>query len=161
MITLTPQPLTRAAFAPFGEVVEIEGAQHFPINQGYAERYNDLARVDAGATNVSIVIAKPRPSPIRLDLMERHPLGSQIFYPLQNRPWLVVVCGDPSDTASFRAFVASGRQGVNYARNVWHHPLLVVDADSRFMVVDRKGEGVNLEEKILDAPMICGSLQQK
>jgi ureidoglycolate lyase len=161
MITLTPQPLTRAAFAPFGEVVEIEGAQHFPINQGYAERYNDLARVDAGATNVSIVIAKPRPSPIRLDLMERHPLGSQIFYPLQDRPWLVVVCGDPSDTASFRAFVASGRQGVNYARNVWHHPLLVVDADSRFMVVDRKGEGVNLEEKILDAPMICGSLQQK
>jgi ureidoglycolate lyase len=80
---------------------------------------------------------------------------------LQDRPWLVVVCGDSSDTASFRAFVASGRQGVNYARNVWHHPLLVVDADSRFMVVDRKGEGVNLEEKILDAPMICGSLQQK
>jgi ureidoglycolate lyase len=157
MITLTPQPLTRAAFTPFGEVVEIEGAQHFPINQGYAERYNDLARVDASATNVSIVIAKPRPSPIRLDLMERHPLGSQIFYPLQDRPWLVVVCGNPSDPASFRAFAATGRQGVNYTRNVWHHPLLVVDTDSRFMVVDRKGKGGNLEEKILDAPMICGS----
>jgi ureidoglycolate lyase len=161
MITLTPQPLTRGAFAPFGEVVEIEGAQHFAINQGYAERYNDLARVDASATNVSIVIAKPRPSPIMLDLMERHPLGSQIFYPLQDRPWLVVVCEEPNDPASFHAFAATGRQGVNYARNVWHHPLLVFDADSRFMVVDRKGDGVNLEEKILDAPMICGSLPQK
>jgi ureidoglycolate lyase len=161
MITLTPQPLTRAAFAPFGEVVEIEGAQHFPINQGYAERYDDLARVDVTATNVSIVIAKPRPSPIRLELMEHHPLGSQIFYPLQDRPWLVVVCGDPGDPASFRAFTATGRQGVNYARNVWHHPLLVFDADSRFMVVDRKGDGINLEEKILDAPMICGSLPRK
>ena len=161
MIALAPELLTRAAFAPFGEVVEIEGAQHFPINQGYAERYNDLALVDASATNVSIVIARPRPSPIMLDLMERHPLGSQIFYPLQDRPWLVVVCGDPGDSESFRAFAATGRQGVNYARNVWHHPLLVIDADSRFMVVDRRGEGVNLEEKILDAPMICGSLPQK
>ena len=161
MIALAPELLTRAAFAPFGEVVEIEGAQHFPINQGYAERYNDLALVDASATNVSIVIARPRPSPIMLDLMERHPLGSQIFYPLQDRPWLVVVCGDPGDPESFRAFAVTGRQGVNYARNVWHHPLLVIDADSRFMVVDRRGEGVNLEEKILDAPMICGSLPQK
>ncbi len=161
MITLTPQPLTRAAFAAFGEVIEIEGAQHFSINQGYAERYNDLARVDASSTNVSIVIAKPRPSPIRLDLMERHPLGSQIFYPLQDRSWLVVVCADPSDPASFRAFTAIGRQGVNYARNVWHHPLLVADAESRFMVVDRRGDDVNLEEKILDVPLICGSLPQK
>jgi ureidoglycolate lyase len=161
MITLKPEPLTAAAFKPFGDVVEIDGAQHYPINQGYAERYNDLAQVDASATNVSIVVARPRPHPIRLELMERHPLGSQIFYPLQDRPWLVVVCGDPGDQTSFRAFAATGRQGVNYARNVWHHPLLVADADSRFMVVDRKGEGVNLEEKILDAPMICGSLRQK
>jgi ureidoglycolate lyase len=161
MITLKPEPLTAAAFKPFGDVVEIDGAQHYPINQGFAERYNDLAQVDASATNVSIVVARPRPNPIMLELMERHPLGSQIFYPLQDRWWLVVVCGDPGDHATFRAFAATGRQGVNYARNVWHHPLLVVDADSRFMVVDRKGDGVNLEEKILDAPVICGSLRQK
>ena len=161
MITLKPEPLTAAAFKPFGDVVEIDGAQHYPINQGFAERYNDLAQVDASATNVSIVVARPRPKPIVLERMERHPLGSQIFYPLQDQPWLVVVCGDPGDHATFRAFAATGRQGVNYARNVWHHPLLVVDADSRFMVVDRKGGGVNLEEKILDVPVICGSLQQK
>ena len=82
--------------------------------------------------------------------MERHPLGSQIFYPLQDRPWLVVVCGDPKDRTSFRAFSATGRQGINYARNAWHHPLLVLDAESRFLVVDRKGPGANLEEAQID-----------
>ncbi len=143
-------PLTKAGFAPFGEVIETEGAQHFPINQGFAERFNDLAFVDAGAVNVSIVVAKPRPRPIAISLMERHPLGSQIFYPLQDGPWLVVVCGDPMDPASFRAFAATGRQGINYARNIWHHPLLVLEAESRFLVVDRKGPGANLEEMAID-----------
>lgn len=142
--------LTRAGFAPFGEVIEIDGAQHYPINQGFAERFNDLARVDAETANVSIVVAKPRPKPIAITLMERHPLGSQIFYPLQDRPWLVVVCGNPKDRASFRAFSATGRQGINYARSTWHHPLLVLDADSRFLVVDRKGPEANLEEVSID-----------
>jgi ureidoglycolate lyase len=143
-------PLTRAGFAPFGEVIEIDGAQHYPINQGFAERFNDLAFVDAEAVNISIVVAKPRPKPIAITLMERHPLGSQIFYPLQDRPWLVVVCGAPKDSTSFRAFSATGRQGINYARNAWHHPLLVLEAESRFLVVDRKGPGANLEEVVID-----------
>ena len=144
------EPLTKAGFAPFGEVIEMDGAQHYPINQGFAERFNDLASVDVEAVNISIIVAKPRPKPIAITLMERHPLGSQIFYPLQDRPWLVVVCGDPKDRASFRAFSATGRQGINYARNTWHHPLLVLEAESRFLVVDRKGTGANLEEVSID-----------
>ena len=83
--------------------------------------------------------------------MERHPLGSQLFMPLISRPWLVVVCTDPSVASSYRAFVASGAQGVNYARNCWHHPLLVVGETSPFIVVDRKGGGNNLEEEWLEA----------
>ena len=153
MITLTPEPLTRAAFAPFGDVVELDGAKHWPINQGFAERFDDLAKIDTspegGTTKVSIFEANPRPSPIAITLMERHPLGSQLFYPLQNRPWLIVVCDDPAKPATFRCFAATGTQGVNYARNVWHHPLLVHDAASRFLIVDRKGEGKNLEEVAL------------
>jgi ureidoglycolate lyase len=150
MITLKPEPLTKASFAPFGDVIEIEGAQHFPINQGFAERFNDLARVDVGEVNISIVTAKVRPKPIGLKLMERHPLGSQIFYPLQDRPWLVVVCVEPQDSKSFRVFRATGRQGINYARNTWHFPLLVLEAECRFLVVDRKGPGNNLEEVKID-----------
>jgi ureidoglycolate lyase len=162
MITLKPEPLTAAAFKPFGDVVENEGASHYPINQGFAERFNDLARVDVsvegGAVNVGIVVAKPRPLPIALKLMERHPLGSQIFYPLQEGPWLVAVCADPREAKSFRVFSATGLQGVNYARNTWHHPLLVFRAGSRFMVVDRKGPGQNLEEIDLDVALFCGSI---
>ena len=140
------EPLARAGFAPFGDVIEIDGAQHYSINQGFAERFNDLASVDAEAVDISIVVASPRPKPIAITLMERHPLGSQIFYPLQDSPWLVLVCGDPKDSKSFRAFSATGLQGINYARNIWHHPLLVLEAESRFLVVDRKGPGANLEE---------------
>ena len=111
MITLKPEPLTKAVFAPFGDVIEMEGARHYPINQGFAERFNDLGHVDVmaegGAVNISIVAAAPRPMPIAIKLMERHPLGSQIFHPLQDRDWLVLVAGDLDDTASFRAFTAS------------------------------------------------------
>ena len=149
-ISLKPAPLTKAAFAPFGDVVEMESARQIPTNQGFGVRFDDLARVDVaaegGTVNVSIFTANPRPMPITVTLMERHPLGSQIFYPLQDRDWLVLVAGDVHDTASFRAFRASGRQGINYARDVWHFPLLVFDAGSRFLVVDRKGPGDNLEE---------------
>ena len=150
MPTIPLEPLTRAAFVPYGDVVDAQGVAQIQINQGFAERCNGLARVDVaadgGEVNISLFVAQPRVEPVSIQLMERHPLGSQLFYPLQNRPWLIVVCDDPNDTTSFRAFTASGRQGVNYARNIWHHPLLVHDPDSRFIVVDRRGAGINLVE---------------
>jgi ureidoglycolate lyase len=149
------EPLTKPGFARFGEVIELAGAERIPINQGFAERVNGLAQIDVGAEggsiNVSIFTARARPEPIAVTLMERHPLGSQLFYPLQDRPWLVLVCDDPHDAASFRAFRASGRQGVNYRRSVWHHPLLVTSDDQRFIVIDRAGPGENLEEIHLGA----------
>lgn len=150
MRKISPVALTREAFRPFGDVIEMEGAAHFTINQGFTERFNDLCFMDVeaegGSTNVSLFLGQPRPSPIAIRLMERHPLGAQAFIPLQDRPWLVLVAEDVHDFDSYRAFTCSGRQGVNYARNVWHHPLLVLDADSRFLIIDRKGPGNNLEE---------------
>ena len=149
------EPLTRDAFAPFGDVIDADGVGHITINQGFAQRCDGQARIDVagegGGVNVSLFTAQPRPAPIDIALMERHPLGSQLFAPMQARPWLVVVCGDPRDASTYRAFRATGRQGVNYARNVWHHPLLVLDADSLFLVVDRAGPGNNLEECELSA----------
>ena len=146
------ETLTKEAFAPFGDVVEIEGAQHYTINQGFAERFNNIANIDVntegGEVNVSIFTAIPRPTPIEIKLMERHPLGTQLFYPLQNEDWLVLVCDDPLREDSYRLFQAGGKQGVNYGRNIWHHPLLV-HSESRFLIVDRKGPGHNLQEIIL------------
>jgi ureidoglycolate lyase len=150
VIELVAEPLTKPAFTPFGDIIEMEGRVSFPINQGFAERFNDLANIDVsdegGAVNVSIVVANPRPMPITLQVMERHPLGSQIFVSLQERDWLVAVCADPKDVTSYRIFRANGRQGINYRKGAWHHPLLVFDPESRFLVVDRRGPGKNLEE---------------
>ncbi|MBR0906984.1 ureidoglycolate lyase [Bradyrhizobium liaoningense] len=154
MAILSIEPLTRQAFAPFGDVVETEGLTPLSINQGYASRYNELANVDVGAEggqiNISLFVASVRPAPIALRLMERHPLGSQLFMPLNGGDWLVVVCTDPRAPSSYRAFAANGKQGVNYGRNCWHHPLLVLKDASSFLVVDRKGGGDNLEEYWLD-----------
>jgi ureidoglycolate lyase len=129
---LKPEPLTKAAFSAFGDVVEIDGHKPLHINQGFALRFDEM--------------------PIVIDIMERHPLGSQLFYPLQDKPWLVVVCEDPTDVKTFRAFSAGGRQGISYHRNIWHFPLLVFENESRFIVVDRIGPGKNLEEVELANP---------
>lgn len=148
------EPLTKTAFSRFGDVIEIDGAERIGINQGFAARVNGLARIDVaaehGTVNISLFTAEARPTPIAVKLMERHPLASQLFYPLQDSPWLVLVCEDPRAPASYCAFRATGRQGVNYARNVWHHPLLILSNDARFIVVDRAGPGNNLEEMWLD-----------
>jgi ureidoglycolate lyase len=154
MATLSIAPLTKTGFAPFGEVIETGDVKPKLINAGFAKRFDELANIDVvtegGAVNVSLFVGSARPAPIVIKLMERHPLGSQLFMPLSDAPWLVVVCADPGVPSSYRAFAASGRQGVNYARNCWHHPLLVVRDASPFLVVDRKGEGDNLEENCLD-----------
>jgi ureidoglycolate lyase len=158
MKVLRPVPLTRAAFAPFGDVIELEGAQHFPINEGSTERFHDLAKVDTDANGgrplVNLFRAQARPLPVQLTVMERHPLGSQAFIPLAPRPYLVVVAPDLGGRpGALQAFVTRGWQGVNYARNVWHHPLLALHEDSDFIVVDRGGEGCNLEEWPLPTPV--------
>ena len=154
MSALPVVPLTKDAFAPFGEVIETADVRPRTINEGFAQRFDDLAEIDVaaegGAVNISLFTGTVRPSPIAVRMMERHPLGSQLFMPLVEAPWLVVVCTDPRDITSYRAFAASAQQGVNYARGCWHHPLLVTRDASLFLVVDRKGPGDNLEEVWLD-----------
>ena len=165
MCTIAIEALTKAAFAGFGDVVETDGAALIGINQGFAERVNDLARIDVaaegGRVNVSLFSANSRPLPIAIGMMERHPLGTQLFYPLQNAPWLVLVCTNPVEPHGYRAFLASGLQGGNYARGVWHHPLLVMTDQERFIVVDRAGPGDNLEEVWLEQQPLLHLAPQK
>jgi ureidoglycolate lyase len=149
MAELRPKPLTRAAFKPYGNVLDVDGIAPKSINQGFAQRFNDLCTVDVaregGAVNVSFFAARPRPRPLAITLMERHPLGTQAFVPMQNEGWLVLVCDDPAEAETFHLFSATGRQGVNYAANTWHHPLLVFQP-GQFLIIDRKGPGNNLVE---------------
>ncbi|MNL70724.1 Ureidoglycolate lyase [compost metagenome] len=86
-------------------------------------------------------------------MMERHPLGSQSFSPLSGRPFLVAVSPDEGGRPGRPlVFLARGDQGVNYGRNVWHHPLMAIGAVSDFLVVDRDGPGNNLEEFFFETP---------
>lgn len=148
---LQVQPLTAQAFADFGEVIESAGHTPLPINNGMTERYHALARVDTGGSEghalINLFHALPYALPLLLKEMERHPLGSQAFVPLEAQPFIVVVapvgeCVEPGD---LRAFITDGRQGVNYRRGVWHHSLIALHAPARFLVVDRGGPGNNCD----------------
>lgn len=157
MTTILAEPLTAAAFAPFGQVIELPGAHHYPINGGMTERYHDLARVELGGVHarplISIFRGQPYDLPLRLAMVERHPLGSQAFYPLSDRPFLVIVAGDLSGTPDRpRAFLTVPGQGVNIAMNTWHGVLTPLQAPSDFLVVDRGGDGNNLEEHHFTTP---------
>jgi ureidoglycolate lyase len=154
---ITIEPLTREAFAPFGQVIAIEGAHHYPINGGMTERYHDLARVELGGPDprpmISIFRGRPYALPLALRLVERHPLGSQAFYPLSLRPFLVIVAIDRHGTPEApRAFLTAPGQGVNIAMNTWHGVLTPLEAESDFLVVDRGGPGNNLEEFLFEVP---------
>jgi len=146
--------LTKAGFAPFGDVIEVEGAERRLINNGTTERFHDLARVEATGTDARVLINIFRgqffETPIDILMLERHPFGSQAFIPLNGRPFLVVVAEDnDGKPARPRAFLARGDQGVNYWRNVWHHPLVSLEATSDFLIVDRAGQEDNLQEYYL------------
>ena len=155
MTALAIEQLDRAAFAPFGQVIETQGAESFQINQGTTTRFHALAQADPGPDGqaiLSIFRGTRRPDPIRLTMLERHPLASQAFMPLSAHDLLIVVALTPC-TADLRCFRARGDQGVNYARGVWHHPLLVLEPVQDFLIVDRQGPGENLEEHDLDQPV--------
>ncbi len=149
------QPLTRQAFKPFGDVIETDGAHSYKINNGTTTRFHDLAKVE-------LLGAEPRPLismfrgdafhlPVHVTMLERHPVGSQAFFPLHAGKWLVVVAedhgGKPGEPIAFLVEPGpGGLRGVNYHHNVWHHPLITLDAPGDFLVVDRGGAGNNLEE---------------
>lgn len=148
-------PLTPEAFAPFGDVLEAIGPPSKIINQGLCGRYHDLAKLDFsnGRAGISIFDAEARELPLRLDLVERHPDGSQAFLPMTEHPFLVIVSEDVAGKpAEPKAFLALSGQGVNYHRNTWHGVLTPLHSPGRFAVIDRIGEGANLEEFWFDTP---------
>lgn len=145
--SLAVEPLTPQGFAPFGDVISARpDGQQFHINQGFATRFHDLARIDVGQgaggrVLVNIFRALSRALPMQLQVMERHPLGSQAFVAMSELPFLVVVAAPAAQLqpGQIRCFLAQAGQGVNYAKGVWHHPLIALERASDFLVIDRGG----------------------
>jgi ureidoglycolate lyase len=147
------EPLTARAFAPFGDVIEPANAkQTYAINEGTSQRFHDLAALDCGHEGgrviVSIFRAEARVLPFAVTMLERHPLGSQAFVPMDPATRYVVVVSESPD-ATPRAFLARDGQGVNLARGTWHHPLIALDRRCDFLVLDRGGPGHNCDEATL------------
>ncbi len=146
---LRAEPLTAAAFAPFGDVLDAAGVPDRLINAGLCARFHDRARIDIaeGHAGLSVFLAEPRDLPYSFDLLERHPLGNQAFIPMTAAPFLVLVAPDDAGRPGPpRAFVTDGAQGINIGRGVWHGVLTPLAAPGLFAVLDRIGYGPNLEE---------------
>ncbi|WP_172328775.1 ureidoglycolate lyase [Mangrovicoccus sp. HB161399] len=156
-MTILARPLTQAAFAPFGDVLEAAGAPDKLINQGLCGRFHDLAQLDfgpGGRAGVSLFKAEPRSLPYKLEMVERHPEGSQAFLPMSMDPFLVVVAEGRDDVPGpVHAFLTAPGQGINLHRGTWHGVLTPLSAPGLFAVVDRIGDTANLEEHWFDAPM--------
>ena len=153
--TIRTETLTMEAFAPFGDVLKAEGEADRIINQGLCGRYHDLASLDFadGRAGISLFKAQPRALPMRLDMVERHPDGSQAFLPMSLDPFLVIVAEDNGGRPGRpRAFLTAAGQGINFHRGTWHGVLTPLHAPGLFAVVDRIGDGPNLEEHWFDAP---------
>lgn len=151
------QPLTAADFAPFGDVLECAGPPDRIINAGKCGRYHDRALLDFGdaRAGISLFKAEPRSLPYALDLLERHPEGSQAFVPMSEHPFLVTVAPDEGGRPGAPlAFLTAPGQGVNFHRGTWHGVLTPLHLPGLFAVVDRIGLTQNLEEFFLDPPYI-------
>lgn len=157
MSRIDAAPLTAGAFAPYGEVLEADGAPDRIINQGLCGRFHDLATLDVldGRAGISLFKAEPRSLPLRLEMVERHPQGSQAFVPMSHDPFLVVVAPDEGGRPGTpRAFLTRAGQGINFHRGTWHGVLTPLYAPGLFAVIDRIGAGPNLEEHWFEEPYL-------
>lgn len=154
------EPMSADAFAPFGDLLEAKGMPDKIINQGLCGRFHDRARMDFsdGRAGISIFHAEKRDLPLKLDLVERHSEGSQAFVPMSHQPFLVVVAEDQNGTPqNIRAFLTEAGQAINIHRGVWHGVLTPLYDPGLFAVIDRIGEGPNLEEYWLPDEVIIAT----
>ncbi|MBT9247024.1 ureidoglycolate lyase [Gemmobacter fulvus] len=156
MRDILAEPLTAAAFAPFGDVLEAAGPPDRIINQGLCGRFHDRARLDFGPdarAGLSIFKAEPRSFPYLLEMVERHPDGSQAFVPMTRDAFLVIVAPDADGTPGQpRAFLTDGTQAINLHRGTWHGVLTPLAEPGLFAVIDRIGPTANLEEHWFTEP---------
>ena len=152
---IKPMPITKKNFSKYGDVISIKDIKPLEINNGYAKRYDCIANLntsnDNGETTISIFSALKRNFPMKIDMMEKHPLGSQAFIPMKETTFLAFVAPEEEklNLNKIEAFIIPPGIGINYNPGTWHFPLISTE-DMNFLVVDRKGSGDNLVIENLD-----------
>ena len=146
---IKPIKISKSNFSAYGDLISTDDINPIDINAGYAKRFDDLANVDTsidgGKTIVSIFSALKRTFPMKIDMMEKHPLGSQAFMPMKETTFLSFVAppGEFPEISKIQSFIIPPKTGINYKPGIWHFPLISTE-DTDFLVVDRKGSGKNL-----------------
>jgi len=154
-----PKTITKENFSKFGDLITTKDIKPISINDGYAKRFNNIAELDTskenGKTTISIFSALKRTFPLKIDMMESHPLGSQAFIPMKETTFLCFVApnGEKPDLSKIESFIIPPGLGINYKPGTWHFPLISTE-DMNFLVVDREGSGNNLKIQKLNAENI-------
>ena len=152
---IRPIPITKENFYKFGDMISTKNIEPLKINNGYAKRYDGVANLNTamnnGETTISIFSAVKRKFPMKIEMMEKHPLGSQAFIPMKETTFIVFVApeGEKPDLNKIESFIIPPGIGINYNPGIWHFPLISTE-DMNFLVVDRKGSGNNLIVENLD-----------
>ena len=148
-LTITPKNITKENFSKFGDMITTDGINPIEINEGFAKRFDGIANIDTsnenGETTICIFSALKRSFPMKIDMMEKHPLGSQAFIPMKPTTFLACVSpkGNKPDFNKIESFIIPPGIGGNYNARVRHFPLTSTE-DMSVLVVDRKGSGENL-----------------
>ena len=146
---IKPVKISRSNFSSYGDLISTDDINPTNINEGYAKRFDNLANLDtskdSGKTIVSIFSALKRTFPMKIHMMEKHPLGSQAFIPMKETTFLAFVApsGESPEIDKIESFVIPPKRGINYKPGIWHFPLISTE-NINFLVIDRKGSGDNL-----------------
>jgi len=146
---IKPIRINKSNFNTYGDLISTNDVNPIDINAGYAKRFDNLAdlntSINNGRTIVSIFSALKRTFPMKIDMMEKHPLGSQAFIPMKETTFLCFVApqGESPEINKIESFIIPPNIGINYKPGVWHFPLISTE-DTNFLVIDRKGNGNNL-----------------
>ena len=146
---IKPVKISRSNFSLYGDLVSTDDINPMNINEGYAKRFDNLVNLDtskdSGKTIVSIFSALKRTFPMKIHMMEKHPLGTQAFIPMKETTFLAFVApsGESPEIDKIQSFIIPPKTGINYKPGIWHFPLISTE-NINFLVIDRKGSGDNL-----------------
>lgn len=146
------EPLSTINFFVYGDVIEFRGRTRI---KGRHEQYPDLAQIQTGglpAISANLVHqAEAIELPFDLQSLEKHPVGGQLFAPLNHEPYLIVVAlgGDKPDLSTIKCFRAERGQGIVYDQGIWHHPLLALKDQAEFLMINPGNVEGNSREYVL------------
>lgn len=152
------RPLVPDGFAPYGQLLDLQGSTTRSINAGTSTRLDLPAALDlhreGGRPALAVFRARAQPEQGPWLVLERHRLGSQTFIPLHGARCVLLVAlgaGEP-DPHTLTAFEADPTRGFTLHAGTWHHPLIAL-VDGDFLVIEREGPAVDCEVRQLASPV--------